>query len=126
MSGDPEMRATIALLARALLPDFGQEITEQKLRALLEEEIHLAEEERVLLASMDPLAFRKHGGETVGRIIPFPSAEDDLDVAVGFNRSSETNDPDDASDQVREMRGRIIKRLREDKSGPQGSPQDSR
>lgn len=117
MSLDPEERATIALLAKALLPEFSDELTEEELHILLQEEIRLSDEEREMLVTMDPLAFRKRGGGTEGRLIPFPSVEEDLDLAVGYNRSSKKDETDDASEQVKDMRRRIIRRLKKSENG---------
>lgn len=118
MTTESEDHATIALLAKVLMPEFQKDIGEDDLRALIQSEILLTAEEERRLTEMDPLAFRKTSGDDFGQIIQFPQIDQEYDLAVGFNRGGKDADfSEETREQIMSMRAKIVKRLKQEQSG---------
>lgn len=118
MTTESEERATIALLARVLMPEFQKDLGEDELQALIQSEIKLTDEEERLLTEMDPLAFRKPARDNAGQIIQFPDIVQEYDSAVGFNRGGKDADfSAETREQIKSMRAKIVKRLKQAQSG---------
>ena len=112
MTTDREDMAVIALIAKALLPEFERELTEAELKAIVQHEILLFPQDEIMLRNMNPLAFLEDAGRPSGQIIQF-IPEEKYDMAVGFNREGKgATLPDDASDKIKAMRAKIIEKLR--------------
>lgn len=107
MTNEHDERALIALLAKGLIPEAQDPLTDEEIAGLLAEDPKLPVEEKRALASMDPLAFRKKSGER-GRVIQFPGPAEELPYAVGYNRQSE----DDANEAVLKKRKEIVEKLK--------------
>lgn len=95
MSDERNDKTLAALLAKSLLPEAQDELSELDAERIVKEEGALSEDDKQMLTKFNPLQFLGKGQSVGGTIIEFPNVNEQLPLAVGFYRKRTTSDASD-------------------------------